>query len=466
TLTPTDARTEDRAMTVGPRLDFSTDTAWLGQLFFPSGYSWDGAGEWYYTSAQVQMLLTSTYLVKVAGNSNVAMTPPSFSGPTASSGSMSTNITMPDGAEIMLIGSPVNDVATPYDHPGGLPAGSNGTFVVHWPWTGVLTAALQGHVDANYTRTSYSGSVSSSETQSGRQLDYLSSNGKIWDVRNEVTRQTDYNHVVATHGPESTSGGSKMGADSSTLWWGEHIPSGWDLSTLEATRGSTYKDIDDVLIPGTSVTGRSYQEQTGSFSVKIGANPLVEGSYTRNKSSGQGTTIWARTGTYDAYFLPGPGYAAGWVTIYYYAGVGLGGGTRATVTFYASPSTDIIPIYDYYKNPSGSLQDPSATAEINDKYGEAVTAFMGQTMYGNEDDSGHVSKRYYDGAIVPSLSLDNSTMCWSTKDYILYDETNGVYISVESSFVGVDTSATLDVILKVQTRHHTTTQILGQYNYT
>ena len=32
-------------------------------------------------------------------------------------------------------------------------------------------------------------------------------------------------------------------------------------------------------------------------------------------------------------------------------------------------------------------------------------------------------------------------MSWNTKDYILYDDTNGVYISVESSFVGVDTSA-------------------------
>ena len=54
----------------------------------PAAQTWDGAGSGT-TSAQVQMLLTSTYLVKVAGNSNVAMTPPSFSGPTASSGSMS-----------------------------------------------------------------------------------------------------------------------------------------------------------------------------------------------------------------------------------------------------------------------------------------------------------------------------------------------------------------------------------------
>ena len=52
-------------MTVGQRVDFSTDTAWLGQLFIPSSTDM-GRWEWYYTSAQVQMLLTSTYLVKVA----------------------------------------------------------------------------------------------------------------------------------------------------------------------------------------------------------------------------------------------------------------------------------------------------------------------------------------------------------------------------------------------------------------
>ena len=98
-------------------------------------------------------------------------------------------------------------------------------------------------------------------------------------------------------------------------------------------------------------------------------------------------------------------------------------------------------------------------------------AYATQICYESENNSGYFNRpyggnSYYYSSINPSVNPDNSTMSWNTKDYILYDDTNGVYISVESSFVGVDTSATLDVILKVQTRHHTTTQILGQYNYT
>jgi hypothetical protein len=65
-----------------------------------------------------------------------------------------------------------------------------------------------------------------------------------------------------------------------------------------------------------------------------------------------------------------------------------------------------------------------------------------------------------------SVNLDTSSMSWSSKDFLLYDETNGVYISVEGEFVGVDTAATLTVTLKVQTRHHTVTQTLGEYSYT
>ena len=155
TLTPTAPRTEDRAMTIGQRVDHATNKAWLGQLYHPAA-GWDAAGEWYFTSAEVTMLLASAYLVKVAGNANVAMPASSFTGPTSSSGSISTPSTLPGGAEIMLIGSPVNDINMPYSHPGGLPAGNNGVFVVHWPWTGVLTAAIDGKVNAIYSRISYS----------------------------------------------------------------------------------------------------------------------------------------------------------------------------------------------------------------------------------------------------------------------------------------------------------------------
>ena len=135
TLTPTDARTEDRAMTIGQRVDFSTDTAWLGQLFFPSGYAWDSGGEWYYTSAQILMTLTSTYLLKISGNSNVAMPTPSLSYIGASSGNLITPQTFsptPTGmyTTSRVIGSPNHPVPT--------------IVYVQHGWAGVIENSLQG----------------------------------------------------------------------------------------------------------------------------------------------------------------------------------------------------------------------------------------------------------------------------------------------------------------------------------
>lgn len=463
TLTPTAPRTEDRAMTIGQRVDHATNTAWLGQLYHPAS-GWDAAGEWYFTSAEITMLLASAHLVKVAGSANVAMTPPALVDQGPSSGSITVDTTLPDGAEISLVGSPVHNLDRPYNHPGGGPGGDSGFQRVNWPWTGVVTAALNGEVYGTYSRTSYSGSALSSEVQSGRVIDYASENYKQWDVRNEQTRQKDYNHVFAAT-PTNTNG-SEMGANSTTLWWGQHAPTGWDPSQLGPVRGKNYKDIDAYNISGSSVTGRQYEEQSGAFSVTVGGVALVEGSFTRNKSSGSKAVLSPILGRYDGYFLPGPGYAAGWGTIYYYAGLGIGGYGRATFTFYVSPASDITPIYEYYKNPTGSLQDPSATDDINSKYYSGVAALMGQTMYDNEDADGHYGKAYYTASINPSVTLDTSTMSLSSKDFLLYDETNGVYISVEGEFVGVDTAATLTVILKVQTRHHTITQTLGEYSYT
>ena len=61
TLTPTAPRTEDRAMTIGQRVDHATNKAWLGQLYHPAA-GWDAAGEWYFTSAEITMLLASFHL--------------------------------------------------------------------------------------------------------------------------------------------------------------------------------------------------------------------------------------------------------------------------------------------------------------------------------------------------------------------------------------------------------------------
>ena len=92
-----------RAMTVGPRVDFPTDTAWLAE-FYSSSVIWDDPGaSWLYSTAAVQMLLTSAYLVKTSSTANVDMPIPSFSSTGASSGNEIISIGYLPSVEIGLV---------------------------------------------------------------------------------------------------------------------------------------------------------------------------------------------------------------------------------------------------------------------------------------------------------------------------------------------------------------------------
>lgn len=476
-LTPTAPRSESKAMTIGQRLDFSLDKAWLGQLYY-SGDAWDSAaGEWYFSGAAVTMLLASPYLSKVSSSANVAMSTPTLANLGASSGNMVTDTLLPPGAELAMIGHPVHDQDTPYSKAADGIAGSYGHHVIHWPIDSVFTAALQGETAASYTRNTYGGTSSSSETQAGVTLDYEAGNTKKWDVRNDTIRQKLYTYVIASH--TVTTLGSEMSCtrtaspETNTLYWGQAAPSGWDPSQEASTRGIKVAEIHQNTIPGSSVTGRNYEEQTGSFSVMSGPDTLIQGSYLRYKSTGAKASIAANTGYYDAYFLPGEGYAAGWALIANWAvnGYGMGSGSRASFDAYTSPGSDLFYIYYYYKNPLGNNQDPSAIDDINAKYNEGIAAYMGQTYYENELSDGVEARTYYHTTSVdPDVTLDDQTLTWNTKDYLLYDDTNGVYIWIEGIFSGTqaygsNAAAGLTVNLKVKTRFSTTTQTLGTFTY-
>ncbi|MCA9368518.1 hypothetical protein KC887_09800, partial [Candidatus Kaiserbacteria bacterium] len=409
TLTPTDARTEDRAMTIGQRVDFSTDTAWLGQLFYPSGYAWDGPGEWYFTSAQVQMLLTSTYLLKTAGNSNVAMTVPSLVYVGSTAGSHSTPQTFPATPTGLYTTNRIESV-------GSYPPALGFRRTIQYGWAGVVTNALAGALKGTYTRITYSGSVSSSETQSGRTLDYTASNSKDWDTR------TQHSEILAQTLPYPSNPGGEGGEillSGPPLSW----ESGRTVGSIGSTRGKTERVLiyDDIIFDSEVVT--YYETQNGSFSVKIGSDSLVEGVYYLENVSGDQAVMVPNTDYYLS-FLADP---------YGLIGVGSGMGiySQTHITLSATFPNDIDP------------------GTVNAEVDAMVAAYQGQICYDDESTSGYYERpegysAFYWREKVP-VSSSSSSLSWSTKDYILYDETNGVYISVESSFVGVDTSATLDV---------------------
>ena len=467
TLTPTAPRSENRSMTIGQRTDAAANKAWLGQLYHPAA-GWDAAGEWDFTSAEVTMLLTSTYLVKVDGGANVAMTPPTLSDDGPSSGSVNTSILLPT-TEIGLTGAGEVSSTTAFtSNVLGGGGGVNGGYYARWPWSGTVSKPLQGDIGASYTRTGYSGVVTSSEVQAGVQLDYSASNIKIWDSRYEQTSLASQTVAFADADGFTSTASVEMTGDSSNLYWGQHFTSpivdGLNANPPGPYRGATEKYVYAGAISGSACT-RNYEIQTGEMSVStLVGDLLIDVSFSRNQSYGP-QAQYSAVGGYYASFLAVPYGLIG-------ASSGMGVGNTLSMIPYVSPSTDETWIRRYHgvwqPGPSNYWQPAEAVDTINAKFSDMRANFIAQTYFSSESSSGinRSPNSYYSASINPSVTLDTSSMSWSSKDYILYDDTNGAYISVEGEFVGVDTSATLTVTLKVQTRHHTVQQTLGEYSYT
>ncbi len=133
-------------------------------------------------------------------------------------------------------------------------------------------------------------------------------------------------------------------------------------------------------------------------------------------------------------------------------------------------ASDTIEIYDWYKvNPNPPPhQLPEVEAEITQELQDMASALAGQTYYDNETTSGIMRHNFYYRSIDNDVTQDTRRLTWRTKDYLLHDATNGVFISVEGSFSGSGHPATavLTVSLKIQTRYHTNTIALGEWSYT
>ncbi len=427
TLTPTAPRSENRSMTIGQRTDVAANKAWLGQLYHPAA-GWDAAGEWYFTSAEVTMLLTSTYLVKVAGNANVAMAVPALSGPTASTGNMTTSITLPPTPTGMyttsrVLGSPAFPVWSI-------------TYVQHG-WAGVVMNPMQGQLNANYSRDTYSDSKSSSEIQAGRVLDYFSINTKKFDVRNQNTQLVPQTMPYPS-GDRSDSSDDILTIQSGALAWSSP-------GSVTPLRGKSERVYYYTTTIYDSDVVANYETQDGYASISIESDILVYATWYKEAITGDQALMHPNMTYYDV-FLASP-----------FGLVGTGSGMGIYSQTYVRHTID-PPL------PSGITND-----DVNNELQSRVSARAAQTVYDDESTSGFSvrpvgSDDFYSREKVPIDSTD-STLSWSSKDYLVYDETNSVYISVEATFDGVDTVATLDVILKVQTRFHTTTQAIGNFTY-
>lgn len=421
TLTPTAPRSEGRSMTIGQRVDRATNKAWIGQIYHPAA-GWDAAGEWAFTSAEVTMLLTAPYLSKAPSSANVALTVAEFGPPVSSSGSSSVSTPMPD-TEISIVGVPeFGSVITGY------------SIGVIWPFREKNIGPLNGATNTTYSKTTYSGSSSASAVAAGRTLTAVENNvAEFYDNTDAlvVSGTVDLPPTAsANNSLQSLLGATGTNPSTDTFFWYE--PSG-----PNGHRG------DDTMIVDTQTVGTVSSVtsiQNVSFSVSVGGINLVSGQAYRKKEGGN-KTIPIGTSTRLDGFIANP---YGWL------GVETGLGSFMTIAIIGDATANSLSVA------KGSTEQEFGILKSKADQWMAVKYYPGGALVGASWYTSTTGTR----------SADTSTMSWSSKDYLLYDETNGVFISVDATFSGVSTAASLDVILKVQTRFHTTTQVLGHFDYT
>lgn len=475
TLTPTTPRTDEKALTIGPAIVRSTHKAWLGQIYYTGTSADDDAGTWAFSQREVNMMLASPFLSGTNSSASVDMTAPGFGAGVASSGSGNWDITLPP-TEIGMYSTPTSTkeelFSQRYDfYDAQVPTPSTGIFEGHFNYAGTVSRPLQGVKSGSYTRTTYTASASDSVQVTDKQFDFVLNNTKIFDSRstgtNVKSQWVDYDASI--NGVDSTTGANMTG-NSTNLYWGQFFtsppPSGGLNDRMPGPHGGkSNRYVDGGSISGVSET-RSHEEQTLSASVTSGSLSLVALSASRNYSYGQLAGYTPVTGYYAPYI------ASAWAPVY--SGMGVYGRASWRLDAYSNPSTDETWILYYeatvqYISGWGNWykQTQATQDKINAKYQQVHNAIMAQTArYDDESSSGITFRTFYNGYVSPSVTQLSQSLTWQTRDFILFDEDNGVYISVVGDFSGQDADATLTVSLVIETRHDTTTIQLLTRNYT
>lgn len=417
TLSPTTPRTDDKSLTLGQRIDEASDSAWLGQLYF-TGAAWDSSGgSWAFSSRQVTMLLAAGYLSGSHSAATVDMPLAALGAPASTSGTSDVARSIPD-AVMELVGTSEVNINT---DGGGVPLG---TWWVRFPWTGYAT----GHVDAkeynSFSLDTYTGSVSETSVQSGVTLTYACDNTFTHRASTGHVHFDDTIHYVTSHLNPSPLYIAMSGALPSAGYYG---PFNTNVIGVPATTFPNFSWTKDA-------TAITFHVDTPSTRL-IDCSILCE--YTGGQDSQLTTHNWAQ------YYLDNP--TSGW-------GAGFGYNTSGQGF---QLEGEWIP----------STTNPAFYPQMA-IYQTTADTFNGLTLNSYLDDTANYAGfTRYDHALVPRTP-GSKTLIWTTKDFLLFDEINGAYITVEASFAGSGTTATLTVLVRVKTRHHEVTIAVGAWGFT
>lgn len=451
-LFPITPRAEDKAMVLGPAINHAANTAVLGQLYFTGMSATDVSGGWYFTQRQVSMMLAAPYLIGVHGTADVEMPRAPMEAAGASTGTGDFDETFP-ATQVMLTASAYLAQDNEYTDT------SLGATVVKWIWNGTWSHTIDGYQHANYSRYTYSGTESATVTQSGKSVVYSASNSKIWDARSEYPVYSEQTFPVdgANHVDSITSAMMDVSLDYGSLIWGVNGTIG------QSTRGQFSRYIAGGEPSPRVVAERNYQVQDGEFSVVVGSTRLMYVKFEKNYSYGQKADLAPNEDYYDIYI----GEES-------YAGPsGMGQSGRVELNYRVYAPSDQIGVRDFYKqNPTPPPnQLPEVVAEIEQFRTDLRDEFIGQTYYDCETASGIFSRpfgpsSFHHATLNPSVTTTISSLTVETTDFLLFDETNGVYVRVKGHLSGSGTSLNLSVLLEVETRHHTNSITLISRSYT
>jgi len=452
TLEPDEPRTATvrTSLTIGQRLDFSDESAQIGQLYFPeTAFSWDDdTTEWYFTSAHVQMLLASAYLVKTQGNANVVMSPPPFNSLGYVTGTKQSSVNF--GTTDIGASGPSYHIS-PSTYAGG---GAEG--LIRYGMDDVVKGSITGYFATNYYGYHYGGSVAETEIAAGVTIEYTG----FHDLRNDRRgNYYGYPSQYLSFGVDITNYTWLLNANGSTnLFWGL-TDTGADPSSTSPYRGKPGRNLIASTFSSTHIGDGTIQE--GNFLVTANGRVIIVIDYLLDEYSGEGMSWSPNLTYYQPHYKQDMWSSYGW---------GFAAEAR-----YGNYNEGGVSNVSNYKRIAG-VQDPSVIAEIEAEWDKAKAALLAQRYYDSEESSGFGNRPvpandFYIFTKIPSVTTISKTLTWETHDFILHDETNGVYIEIVGRYAGSSSETNnvgtvdLTIHLEIETRYDQTSILLKTYTF-
>ena len=367
------------------------------------GPAWDDiASGWAFNAAEVSMLLTPPYLIKVDKNITVDQPVCQLVNTGDTSGVDITTTTFPD-TPMYLVGTGVLYATGDLD-----------VVKVRYPWTGKVSAPIVGFLSNAYSRSNYHGEFSSAYDVAGVNVnvsftnDFTAENATETVANNEqwwdLPTSQFYTQVLC--GSDGTTSPSSL----------DHGPHG----------GGEYGSPSVNYGFATWASSKSI----GNFSVKTDQHNLVVVDLSREKVSGGKRKLTTNDWTKWVFEQP---VGSDWAVSSGYDLTGKG------IAF----------------NATGGTEDSPERAAARENMVATANGFVGTAAYSTLDDwFRYASQVRYIASTVERDPVDRSLLTWETTDFILHDEENQVFIYVSGYFsatqnIGSNATATFSSVLHI-----------------